>query len=55
MGDWKLVRNGTANANIPISLGEDNWELYNLKVDPYEKNDLHQKNPRDFQRLKTKF
>ncbi len=55
IGDWKLVRNGTANANIPTSLGEDKWELYNLRTDPYEKNDLHQKSPRDFQRLKTKF
>ena len=55
MGDWKLIRNRTANANVPTSRGEDKWELYNLKTDPYEKNDLHQKSPRDFQRLKTKF
>ncbi len=55
MGDWKLVRNGRANANVPSSLGEDKWELYNLKTDPFEKNDLHRKNPKDFQRLKTKY
>ena len=32
-GDWKIIDN-----NKPF--GEGNWELYNIKIDPFERNDL---------------
>lgn len=40
-GDWKLVY---PKENMPA-------ELYNLAVDPYEKNDLAQKEPEQLKRL----
>ena len=56
MKDWKLVRNGAARSTQATSIGEeDKWELFNLKTDPFEMNDLHRKNPQAFQRLKKKF
>ena len=55
-GDWKLVWNGhlTANYNGPIPPAEHKYELFNLADDPYEKNDLSQKNPKKLIELKTR-
>jgi arylsulfatase A-like enzyme len=54
IGDWKLIRNGQANANVTSAVGKEKWELFNIKNDPYEKNDLSSKRPKEFQRLKKK-
>lgn len=43
---WKLIRTRTAN-DTPL------YELYNIETDPYEKNDLIEKDPEVFARLKT--
>ncbi|MGY8718022.1 MAG: arylsulfatase, partial [Verrucomicrobiia bacterium] len=45
MGDWKLVHNGQAGANASTATGEESWELFDLSVDPYEKDDLSLKQP----------
>ena len=54
-GDWKLVHNGGIGAN---STGEkaarDVFELFNLAEDPYEKNDLSDKNPQKLRQLKRR-
>ena len=54
-GDWKLICNGDVGAN---NAGEqakrDVFELLNLAEDPYEKNDLSQKNPQKLQELKKR-
>ena len=54
MGDWKLVHNGQANANVTSAVGKEKWELFNISDDPFEKNDLSTKRPKEFQRLKKK-
>ena len=54
MGDWKLVRNGKATAIETTSTGPETWELFNLKSDPSEKNDLKAKRKAVFQKLKKK-
>lgn len=54
MGDWKLVRNGEATAITLTSIGEETWELFDLKNDPFEKKDLRTQRPEIFQRLKKK-
>lgn len=54
MGDWKLVHNGQAGANASTATGEESWELFDLSVDPYEKDDLSLKQPEVFRKLKTK-
>ena len=54
MGDWKLVHNGQATANITTATGKEKWELFYLKNDPYEKNDLSTERPKQFNRLKKK-
>jgi arylsulfatase A-like enzyme len=54
-GDWKLVHNGQLSANYagakPTS---DTFELFNLADDPYEKNDLGEKNPEKLQELQDR-
>jgi len=37
-GDWKII-------NIPGQYGTGNWELFNIKDDPGERNDLSADNP----------
>lgn len=44
MGDWKLVTE---------DIMSDEWELYNMKVDRTEMNDLSSKNPKKAQELKA--
>ncbi|MHC4993751.1 MAG: arylsulfatase B [Planctomycetota bacterium] len=54
MGDWKLVHNGQAGANATTATGPETWELFDLSVDPFEKNDLSAKRPEMFRKLKAK-
>lgn len=44
-GKWKAVRRGLKSKKVKP------WELYDLKTDPEEKNDLAQKNPERLQKL----
>lgn len=53
-GDWKLVHNGAATAIETTATGQETWELFNLKDDPFEQTDVRAKNPETFQRLKRK-
>ena len=39
-GDWKLVWNGKVTANNTERPKQETWELFNLKDDPTESNDL---------------
>jgi arylsulfatase A-like enzyme len=54
MGDWKLVHNGQTVGSATTAMGEEQWELFNLKQDPFEKNNLIDEQPKVFQRLKKK-
>ena len=54
MGDWKIVHNGAVSANATEPGDEETWELFNLKHDPFEKNDLSSKRPKVFARLQKK-
>eukprot|EP00913_Durusdinium_trenchii_P008895 g8361.t1 len=39
VGDWKLIHNGQVGANATSRPKKEQWELFNLKDDPYEKRD----------------
>ncbi|MCF7974159.1 MAG: arylsulfatase [Phycisphaerae bacterium] len=55
LGDWKLIRNGKLRANyIGEKPQEDTYELFNLADDPYEKNDLSQKEPAKLKELQRR-
>ena len=54
MGDWKLVHNGHVNASAQAKEGPDTWELFNIRKDPSEKNDLSQSHPEKLAQLKEK-
>ncbi len=54
MGDWKLIHNGDVRTNFTEAGEKETWELFNLGKDPFEKNDLRDKRPKVFQRLKKK-
>lgn len=54
VGDWKIVHNGAVSANATEPGDEETWELFNLKHDPFEKNDLSSKRPKVFARLQKK-
>lgn len=43
-GNWKIL-------NLPIPLGSGDWQLYNLKADPAELNDLSRQYPEKRQNL----
>ena len=52
-GDWKLIHNGKLGANYTDPKpSADTFELFNLADDPYEKNDLSEKNPQKLRELK---
>ena len=54
-GDFKLVHNGDIGANGTGEKAEkDVFELFNLAEDPYEKNDLSEKNPQKLRELKLR-
>ncbi len=54
IGDWKLVHNGHVGANVTQVSPKETWELFNIRNDISEVNDLSQKRPKVFQRLKAK-
>jgi len=54
MSNWKLVRNGDATAIATTTGGKETWELFNLKNDPFERNELKSKHPEVFQKLRRK-
>jgi arylsulfatase A-like enzyme len=54
-GDWKLAWNAGIGANEAGEKAErDVFELFNLAQDPYEKNDLSEKNPQKLDELKRR-
>lgn len=54
-GDFKLIHNGRLGANYTAPKpGDDTFELFNLADDPYEKNDLSEKNPQKLRELKRR-
>ena len=54
-GDWKLVCNGSIGANnASEEAGRNVFELFNLADDPYEKNDLSDKQPQKLEELKRR-
>lgn len=61
VGDWKLVVNGTKSTagfdgeEVEESDKAQKLELFDLKNDPYEKTDLHQKFPDKANELKTRW
>ncbi len=54
IGDWKLIHNGHVRANATEQSKTELWELFNIREDLSEENDIRQKYPKVFQRLKTK-
>jgi len=54
-GGWKLIHNGKLGANYTDPKpSADTFELFNLAEDPYEKNDLSEKNPQKLRELKRR-
>jgi len=54
-GDFKLVHNGRLGANYTDPKpSEETFELFNIADDPYEKNDLSDKNPQKLSELKQR-
>ena len=45
-GDWKIV-------NVPTPIGTGGWQLYNVKNDPGERNDLAKEQPEKLKELLT--
>jgi arylsulfatase A-like enzyme len=54
MGDWKLVHNGHVNANVTQASEKETWELFNIRTDPSEKQDVSGKQPEITKRLQAK-
>jgi arylsulfatase A-like enzyme len=59
LGSWKLVLNGHITANelkkaIEENATASNLELFNLADDPYEQNNLAEKNPEKVQQLRAR-
>lgn len=54
VGSFKLVKNGQVDANQTKKPGKETFELFNLAVDPFEKNDLAQSLPEKLAELKTR-
>jgi len=52
-GNWKLVHNGAANANVTSSVGLETWELFDIEKDPNEQKNIKDQRPRIFRRLKS--
>ncbi|HTM52425.1 MAG TPA: arylsulfatase [Pirellulales bacterium] len=59
VGDWKLVLNGQFNAadgeDRPVKIGDKRAELFNLRDDPSEKNDLASQHPAELKRLRDRY
>lgn len=54
MGDWKIVHNGQLGANSVSRPEQERWELFNIKQDPFEKNDIREEHPDVFAKLEAK-
>lgn len=52
-GDWKLIYNGQVGANATAVHGRERWELFNIRQDPGEKNDVSHQHPKVFERMKA--
>ncbi|MDR1959832.1 MAG: arylsulfatase [Planctomycetaceae bacterium] len=56
VGDWKLVINGGSSFRFGQGQEQDRkTELFNIKEDPYEKNDLAASNPEKLQELLERY
>jgi arylsulfatase A-like enzyme len=53
-GEWKLVYNGHLNGLETAKRGPDRYELFNLKADPGEEQNLAQRSPEITSRLKER-
>jgi arylsulfatase A-like enzyme len=53
-GDWKLIHNGHVGANVTEQSGMDTWELFNIRKDPSEKNDVSAEHPEVMKQLQHK-
>ncbi|MCA9121941.1 MAG: arylsulfatase [Planctomycetaceae bacterium] len=51
VGDWKLIHNGSISANATSAAENETWELFNIRQDISEKQDLRQQEPEIFKRL----
>ena len=54
IGDWKLIHNGHVGANVTSKDAKEQWELFNIAEDPYEKNDLLAARPEIVTRLRKR-
>lgn len=54
MGDWKLIHNGHVGANVTQVSPKDTWELFNIRKDISEENNVREEHPKVFERLKAK-
>ncbi|MBP85583.1 MAG: arylsulfatase [Planctomycetaceae bacterium] len=51
-GDWKLIHNGGVGANVTAPASQETWELFNIRNDPSEKNDVSSEHPKVVKQLK---
>lgn len=54
MGDWKLIHNGHVRSVARAVSAKETWELFNVRQDPSEKNDVSGQHPMVAERLKKK-
>ncbi len=54
VGDWKLIHNGHVRANATKASETESWELFNIRKDPSEANNVSGKFPDVVIRLRTK-
>ena len=54
MGDWKLIQNGHISANITKAPAKETWELFNIRRDPSEKQDVSRQQPQITKQLQAK-
>lgn len=54
IGNWKLIHNGHVRANSTEESKRESWELFDIRKDPSEENDVSQIYPQILQRLKAK-
>ena len=52
MGDWKLIHNGNVSANNVLATTKESWELFNIRDDSSEKDDLSGAHPEVFGKLR---
>lgn len=54
MGDWKLIHNGHMSANVTQASEKETWELFNIRQDPTEKQDVSGQQPDITKRLQAR-